>query len=313
MFNPNYIQTQNYTLLGVDHDILSYSYTGLIFLSIYISSILGIGVSISFLIVGNYMKGKFFIVKNRYIDRIKRVHLRGDVVADDYEQEEQEQEQEEEEQEEDKKYYKELNQMSYINKALLDANGLHNLRYKTVCEKSPDGEDIIMTYNSDSETFWYYCDNKDSVKFNTLDAVARKFAIENNCKCVCINYKEELDKAFHMVDYSVVLKQLKKNNWIKKNKNSSSAPSASGPLKSVYAAFKTYNNGANNNNNNNNNNDNDNDTDTSPGTMKKHITNRFSYKGKLNEYKPFFEKKSNVAGYEPISFANFKKIQKQYE
>lgn len=260
-------QKMSYTLLDVVyHDI---SYINLVLLSLYISSIFSIGVSVSFLIVGYYMKGSFFIVKDRYVDRIDK------------------------EEEENEKYYKEFNQSRYTNNTL---NDLYNLRFKTVRDQSPDGDDIIMTYNSDSGTFWYYCDNKENVKFNTLDAVARKFAIDNNCKCVCINYKEELDKAFHMVDFSVVLKQLKKNDWIKKNKNDGGAIE-----KNVYATFKKYDNTDNNGNEN------------TRVRMKKHITNRFSYKGKLNEYKPFEEKKTAAYGNDPISFADFKKIQKEKE
>lgn len=296
MFNPYYNQTHN---LG--HDTLSYSYINLVFLSLYISSVFSIGVSISFLIVGHYMKGKFFIVKDRYIDRIKDDN---DNVYDDSDNDH---DGEEEDNDEDK-YYKELNRMSYFNKTLLDAKGVYNLRFKTIREPSPDGDDVIMTYNSDSGTFWYYCDNKDGIKFNTLDALARKFAIEHNCKCVCVNYKEELDKAFHSVDYSAVLKQLKKNNKIAAGAaavDADSGGAASASSKNIYATFKTYNKTRNNN---------DDNVDTSPGKMKKHITNRFSYKGKLSEYKPFEEKeKRSNANDESISFAHFKKIQKEKE
>jgi hypothetical protein len=246
------------------------------------------------------MKGKFFIVRDRYIDRVRNdSDDSGD--SDD----------EDKEDEDEDKYYKELNQMSYINKSL-DATGVNNLRFKTVCEQSPDGGDVIMTYNSDTGTFWYYCDNKDNIKFNTLDAIARKFAIEHNCKCVCVNYKEELNKAFHMVDYSAVLKQLK-NSWVKPTGVAGTGTGVAGTgtgvagtgtsgvgNKSIYATFKTYNGATTKK---------DDKNDTSPGPIKKHLTNRFSYKGKLNEYKPFDEKRS--VGNQHTSFANFKKIQTQ--
>lgn len=261
---------QNSTLLADDHVL---SYTDLFFLSLYITKILSVGVSLSFLIVGYYMKGSFFIVRDSYIDRIK------------------DKDKEEGDDEDDKKYYKELNKMSYINKSLLDVNGLYNLRFKTVREQSPDGDDIIMTYNSDTGTFWYYCDNKENIKFNTLDSTARKFAIENNCKCVCVNYKEELDKAIHAIEYSVVLKQLK-DSWTKGTTDTDTN-------KSVYAAFKKYND-----TNTHNHND--------AGSVKKHITNRFSYKGKLSEYKPFEEKTSPIIN-KDISFAHFKQILKEKE
>jgi hypothetical protein len=297
---------QNYTLLATQDDYYVLSYSDLIFLSLYITNILSVGVSLSFLIVGHYMKGSFYIVRDRYIDRVKREDVNVNVDDDDDDDKED-------------KYYKELGQLSYINKALfVNGKGLYDLRFKTVRVKSPDGDDdIIMTYNSDTGTFWYYCDNKENIKFNTLDAIARKFAIDNNCKCVCINYKEERLKAFHAVEYSAVLKQLKNNHNARRNKananinannnddaNANANANANdndndnnNNAKSVYATFKTYVN--------------TNKNDASTVTMKKHITNRFSYKGKLSEYKPFDEKKSvsNVH----VSFADFKKIQKEQE
>lgn len=53
---------------------------------------------------------------------------------------------------------------------------------------------IIMTYSVDDETYWYYTDNK-STPYKTLDAVARQFAVKYSCKRICVNYKEEWEKA----------------------------------------------------------------------------------------------------------------------
>lgn len=53
---------------------------------------------------------------------------------------------------------------------------------------------VVMRYSVETASFWYYCDTKD-VKYNILDALARKFAIKFNCKAICVNYMEEYEKA----------------------------------------------------------------------------------------------------------------------
>jgi len=60
-------------------------------------------------------------------------------------------------------------------------------------DETPFGP-IIMTYCVDDETYWYHTDNK-SIPYKTLDAVARQFAVKYSCKRICVNYKEEWEKA----------------------------------------------------------------------------------------------------------------------
>ena len=69
---------------------------------------------------------------------------------------------------------------------------LKNLKDKWIVEDTPFGE-IIMTYMADHEAFWYYAERK-NVPYRVLDTVARRFAIDNDCKSVCVNYKEEFEK-----------------------------------------------------------------------------------------------------------------------
>ena len=242
----------------------------MLFLFFYLTGVATISVSLTFLIVGNCLTED-----DDYVE---------DDVDDDDEYE--------------NKYYDELNKLEYF---ALDKESLYKLRYKSVCEKTLNG-DVIMTYNSDTGTFWYYCDNKDSVKFTTLDAVARKFTVENNCKCICVNSMEESDKSYHQADYYAVLKQMKSNH-VKKHGSGGSGLSN---VKSVYARFKTYNGNKNNDGGT---------TSSSSYQTKKHITNRFSYKGKLNEYKSFkeqdkelSEKKRMSSIGKHIDFAEFKKM-----
>ena len=103
---------------------------------------------------------------------------------------EEENEGEEEEENENDKYYQEL---SDLQERILSTEELENLRLNVIEEEMSNGK-VIMTYNSDNETFWYYTDYK-SVPYAVLDKIARLFAITYNCKSVCVNSKEELEKA----------------------------------------------------------------------------------------------------------------------
>jgi len=73
------------------------------------------------------------------------------------------------------------------------ADFLKELGDNYIKEETPMG-DIYMTYNVEYHSFWYFADRR-SIPYGVLDTVARKFAIENNCKSICINYKNEYDKA----------------------------------------------------------------------------------------------------------------------
>ena len=87
------------------------------------------------------------------------------------------------------KYFQELDEME---DRKMTKEELKDLRTKEIHENTPDG-DVIMMYNSDTETFWYYADKK-SIQYWVLDTVARLYTINNDCKCVCVNYQEEFYK-----------------------------------------------------------------------------------------------------------------------
>ena len=97
---------------------------------------------------------------------------------------------EEEEKEEElhyrMKYFQELDELE---DRKMTKKELEDLAKKTIHESTPEG-DVIMTYSSDTETFWYYADKK-SIPYWVLDTVGRRDAINNKCKCVCVNYQEE--------------------------------------------------------------------------------------------------------------------------
>ena len=96
-----------------------------------------------------------------------------------------------------------------------------------------------MNYDDSVESFTYYCDNK-SISYKTLDAVARQYAIKYNCKNVCVNYKEEYEKAKKRLED----KQTKQQITIEKNISTADIvedkPNKVEEQRSPFAKLKNY-------------------------------------------------------------------------
>ena len=71
-------------------------------------------------------------------------------------------------------------------------------------EVTPDGE-IVLSYDDNAEGFRYYSNSFLKVSYQTLDALARKFAVLNNCKALCINGRQELILAQEKIDKKDVM------------------------------------------------------------------------------------------------------------
>ena len=128
------------------------------------------------------------------------------------------------------KYYEELNALEVreMAKEELDA-----LQFKFVDIETPDGL-VKMTYNNSTGSFWYYTDNK-NVHYKYLDAVARYFTIENNCRQICVNYKDEINKGIITVKEKMADEEKRREDI----KNLINQPTTE--KKSVFAKFKNYN------------------------------------------------------------------------
>ena len=149
-----------------------------------------------------------------------------------------------------------------------------------------------MSYDNEIESFCYYCDNK-SIHYKTLDAVARNYAIKFDCKQICVNYKEEYEKAKAKMESGVVSDN---NNTTIVNKKAEEERSPFAKLKS----YKTVNNDSKHKNTSNENN-------------KKVLViaraNKFKYKGLLCDMKkPSNENEEKIKN---IDYRNFKKFLEQ--
>lgn len=163
-------------------------------------------------------------------------------------------------------YYKELEKLENRN---LEKEDLEKLNNVFINETTPNGN-VIMKFNHNTESFEYYCDDK-NIKYIVLDTVARKLAIDNNCKLIYVNYIEEFEKA--------------KLNILNSNHNSTNTTtttttttknSPTNTKRSIYAKFKNYNKKYNDSSSNNN-------TEQKFVLLEK--SNRFTYKGKLSNFK----------------------------
>ena len=118
--------------------------------------------------------------------------------ASDYEHEHEHEHEHEREQKKNQiklysnKYFDELSSMPSSELSKIE---VENLRQLIIEDETPYGK-ISMTYNSDTESFWWFSDSEHSpyITYNILDTVARLFAITYNCKQICKNYKEEWEK-----------------------------------------------------------------------------------------------------------------------
>jgi hypothetical protein len=173
------------------------------------------------------------------------------------------------------KYYEKYEALDNIK---LSKDELISLKNNIVLENSPRGT-IIMYYDNDTEVFDYYADSKD-IPYLYLEAVARKYAISFNCKCIVVDIKKELEEA-------------KKEKIIVK---STITPKNEG----TFANFKNYNRkgtgGAKTINNK---------------SIIRENANRYKYKGKIIDYSGFKKNNSTKKQGQKIDYNTFKKLNMQ--
>ena len=116
------------------------------------------------------------------------------------------------------KEYNDLEEKEYSKKAL------ETLRDCVVEEETEKYGLIKIMYNIEKNQFFYYTDRIKSVPYSILDVVARKYVIENNCKCIFIDINDEL-------------KLLEKKRLEYKNKKTETTNNND----SVFVNFKNYN------------------------------------------------------------------------
>ena len=124
----------------------------------------------------------------------------------------------------EQKYYEDFCDME---ERELDDDEVSKLKDTFICETTPHG-DVIICYNKERESFDVWHDDR-NIPFLVLDAVAQHYALENDAKSICVNYKEEFDKAVENVKSSENDNESKEEEEVEEKKDD------------VFANFKSYN------------------------------------------------------------------------
>lgn len=69
---------------------------------------------------------------------------------------------------------------------------LLDLNTKIVREQVAEKVEVILTYDKATETFWYYTDQLKEVSYDILETVARKFALDYDCKMICLQPTQQV-------------------------------------------------------------------------------------------------------------------------
>ena len=133
----------------------------------------------------------------------------------------------------EQKYYDEFEELSDDEMTDDDKKALLN---KFLEEDTESNGKVIMSYNHDKDHFQYWCNDK-SIKYMTLEAVAHKYTIDNNCKSICVDYKYEYEQAIERLKEHK--KKLEENTHLEDEKIDEKKDEEA--KKDVFAKFKSYN------------------------------------------------------------------------
>lgn len=164
----------------------------------------------------------------------------------------------------------------------LSEDQLKGLKNNILIETTPIGN-ILMYYDQDYEYFKYYGNSKE-VPYKTLEAVAKKYVITNDCKQIYVDMSEEIERQEARKANESSEKEDEEDNDEKQEVSTE---------ESVFANLKTYN-------------VKDNKKVDSENVYIKEKINVYKYGGKIEEYtiikKPAKEKVLK------LDFASFKRM-----
>ena len=165
-----------------------------------------------------------------------------------------------------------------------------DLNLNPVIEKTPKGE-ILMYYDYCSESFIYYCKSKD-IPYAYLETVSRKYVVTYDCKSLYIDIRKEIEKGINRVKEVIAKKEDENLKKIEEERKKNS----------IYASFKSYNRKSQVN-----------AEQKDKIYVLKEKCNRFSYKGKFEDYNENNLHENNDNNEESqslkMSYSEFKKKQ----
>ena len=168
---------------------------------------------------------------------------------------------------------------------------VNNLSLNTVTETTPRG-DVLMYYSSKMGSFVYHSRTKE-IPYKYLETVARRYVIEYNCKKLYIDIRKEYEKGVN------------KYKEIKAKEDKAAADAKDGKVedvkenkkKQIFANLKTYNRKGEVHN-----------KQKDKIYILKEQANRYSYRGKIEEYSEAKVESCLDKNGKDIDFASFKKM-----
>jgi hypothetical protein len=168
---------------------------------------------------------------------------------------------------------------------------VNDLCLNTVTETTPRG-DVLMYYSSNLGSFVYHSRTKE-IPYKYLETVARKYVIEYNCKKLYVDIRKEYEKGLNK--YKEIKE--KEEQAAKDAKDGKVDDTKENKKKQVFANFKTYNRKGEVHN-----------KQKDKIYILKEQANRYSYRGKIEEYSEAKVESCLDKNGKDIDFASFKKM-----
>ncbi len=168
---------------------------------------------------------------------------------------------------------------------------VNDLSLNTVTETTPRG-DVLMYYSSKLGSFVYHSRTKE-IPYKYLETVARKYVIEYSCKKLYVDIRKEYEKGLNKYKET----KDKEEKAAKDAKDGVVDDTKENKKKQIFANFKTYNRKGEVHNK----------QKDKIYILKEHA-NRYSYRGKIEEYSEAKVESCLDKNGKDIDFASFKKM-----
>ena len=189
----------------------------------------------------------------------------------------------------------------------LSEEELTDLNKKIVREQVAEEVEVILTFDKSTDTFWYYTDKLKDVSYDILETVARKFAIDYDCKAIFLTIEgDEEPASLAEGDASLAEGDASLAEGAASLAEGADAASlddgtaslAAAPAPSVFAKFKNYNTGGKGS------------TPNFTSVIKViEQMNHFRYRGKICDYEETLKvAEKKVVEEKTIDYASYKKL-----
>jgi DNA-binding TFAR19-related protein (PDSD5 family) len=202
-----------------------------------------------------------------------------------------------EEEEEPRNSYcdKYTDEFEALSTRVLTEEELQNLNTKIVREQVAEKVEVLLTFDKETDTFWYYTDQLKEVSYDILETVARKFAIDYDCKMICLEPVQEGQSASEAAASEAVASEAVASA------SEAAAVAANAAAPSVFAKFKKYNTGGKGAASN-----------FTAAVKVVEQRNHFRYRGKIVDYEESLKKEEKKE--EPtLDYASYKKLLEKKE